>query len=107
MPRATTYVSVTCAALSFAVWAANIFEATALRPSVCTHTRMALESYLFMARVPGLVLPLIGLLLAVPAAKQVRASPLLPLALNLAALLFVVGSFWLKWLPPHLPCRRS
>jgi hypothetical protein len=108
MPRATAIVSVTCAALPFAIWAANMLEATALQPSVCTYTRMTIESYLFMARVAGFVLPPIGLLLAVTAAKRVRSFPLLPLAFNIAALLCALGIFWLRWIPlPHLPCLRS
>ena len=105
--RWPTRLSIAAAVFTLGVWTTNVLESGVLAPHVCSLARMKFESYLFLARGPALVLPVVGLVVAVVTWRGARSVSSLALAMNLAAGLIVAGAA-LRWLPlHHLPCLRS
>jgi hypothetical protein len=102
-------VAFACSQLSACVWLANCLELTWVRPTACTFARMEVESWLFMARVLACVLPLVGLVAGLRAARPWSRTSAVALLSNVVALVAVIVVFSVRmpdrW--AHLPCLRS
>ena len=83
--RWPTRLSVAAAVFTLGVWATSVQESSVLAPHVCSFARMKFESYLFLALGPALVLPIVGLVVAMVTWRGARSVSSLALAMNLAA----------------------
>jgi hypothetical protein len=102
-------VAFACSQLSACVWVANYLELTWVRPTACTFARTEVESWLFMARVLACVLPLVGLVASLRAARPWSRMSAVALLSNVGVLAAVIVAFSVpmpgRW--AHLPCLRS
>lgn len=107
MSRAASVAGLGFGLASLATWIANALEIEVFRPHACSLQRMQFESWLFLARAAAIVMPVIGLLLALVAVHAPPSLRRAGIAANSVAILLVAAMF-LGLVPMgHLPCLRD